>query len=90
MTVAEIVGEGQELLQINGKQRHLFSYLRDFLFSPEQAKQKAASLSGGERNRLFLARLLKQPSNLLVLAEPTNDLDLETLEVLERSLRDCL
>lgn len=83
MTVAEIVGEGQELLQINGKQRHLFSYLRDFLFSPEQAKQKAASLSGGERNRLFLARLLKHPSNLLVLDEPTNDLDAETLELLE-------
>ena len=82
-TVAEIVGEGQELLMINGRQRHLFSYLRDFLFSPEQAKQKATSLSGGERNRLFLARLLKQPSNLLVLDEPTNDLDAETLELLE-------
>ena len=83
MTVAEIVGEGQELLQINGKQRHLFSYLQDFLFNPEQAKQKAASLSGGERNRLLLARLLKHPSNLLVLDEPTNDLDAETLELLE-------
>ena len=82
-TVVENVGEGQELLQINGKRRHIYGYLQDFLFTPERARRPARYLSGGERNRLMLARLFKRPSNVMVLDEPTNDLDAETLELLE-------
>lgn len=82
-SVLENVGEGQETLTINGRQRHIYSYLEDFLFTPDRSRQLAKFLSGGERNRLLLARILKRPSNLLVLDEPTNDLDAETLELLE-------
>jgi ATP-binding cassette subfamily F protein uup len=82
-TVVENVGEGQDTLSINGGQRHIYAYLQDFLFTPDRARQPARSLSGGERNRLLLARLFKRPSNLMVLDEPTNDLDAETLELLE-------
>lgn len=85
-TVAENVGEGQEQLVINGKQRHIYGYLQDFLFTPERARRPARFLSGGERNRLLLARVFKRPSNLMVLDEPTNDLDEETLELLEELL----
>lgn len=87
-SVLENVGEGQDSLLINGKQRHIYSYLEDFLFAPERARQLAKFLSGGERNRLLLARLFKRSSNLLVLDEPTNDLDAETLELLESLVVD--
>ncbi|MBT5020113.1 MAG: ATP-binding cassette domain-containing protein, partial [Planctomicrobium sp.] len=82
-TVAENVGEGQDQLTINGKQKHIYGYLQDFLFTPERARRPARFLSGGERNRMLLARIFKRPSNLMVLDEPTNDLDAETLELLE-------
>ena len=82
-TVAENVGEGQELLLINGQRKHIYGYLQEFLFTPERARRPARYLSGGERNRLLLARIFKRPSNLMVLDEPTNDLDAETLELLE-------
>ncbi len=80
-----ICGEG-ETVTINGKSRHVMGYLQDFLFAPERARTPVKYLSGGERNRLFLARLFTKPSNLLVLDEPTNDLDIETLELLEELL----
>ncbi|HIG36777.1 MAG TPA: ATP-binding cassette domain-containing protein, partial [Oceanospirillaceae bacterium] len=70
----------------NGKERHVISYLGDFLFSPKRVRSPVSSLSGGERNRLLLARLFSKPSNMLVLDEPTNDLDIETLELLEEML----
>jgi ATP-binding cassette subfamily F protein uup len=82
-TVVENVGEGKEILQINGRNKHIYGYLQDFLFTPERARRPARYLSGGERNRLLLARIFKRPSNLMVLDEPTNDLDAETLELLE-------
>ena len=82
-TVVENVGEGQEMLTINGREKHIYGYLQDFLFTPERARRPARFLSGGERNRLLLAQLFKRPSNLIVLDEPTNDLDAETLELLE-------
>ena len=82
-TVVENVGEGQEMLTINGREKHIYGYLQDFLFTPERARRPARYLSGGERNRLLLAQLFKRPSNLIVLDEPTNDLDAETLELLE-------
>jgi ATP-binding cassette subfamily F protein uup len=82
-TVQENVVEGADTVTINGKNRHIIGYLQDFLFSPEQARSYVSTLSGGERNRLLLARLFTRPSNLLVLDEPTNDLDMETLELLE-------
>lgn len=82
-TVVENVGEGKELLTIGGKQKHVYGYLQDFLFTPERARRPAKNLSGGERNRLLLAKLFTRPSNVLVLDEPTNDLDMETLELLE-------
>ncbi len=82
-TVAENVGEGQDQLTINGKQKHVLGYLQDFLFTPERARRPARYLSGGERNRMLLARIFKRPSNIMVLDEPTNDLDAETLELLE-------
>jgi ATP-binding cassette subfamily F protein uup len=82
-TVQENVVKNDEFVTINGKRRHIIGYLQDFLFSPEQARSYVSLLSGGERNRLLLARLFTRPSNLLVLDEPTNDLDMETLELLE-------
>src|SRR5690606_4149811 len=72
-----------DFVQVNGENRHISSYLRDFLFRPEQLLTPARALSGGERNRLLLARLFAQPANLLVLDEPTNDLDIDTLELLQ-------
>lgn len=82
-TVVENVGEGQETLTINGNPKSIYGYLQDFLFTPERARRPARYLSGGERNRLLLAKLFKRPTNLMVLDEPTNDLDAETLELLE-------
>ncbi len=82
-TVMENVAEGKDTVTINGKNRHIIGYLRDFLFEPDQARSYVSLLSGGERNRLLLARLFTRPSNVLVLDEPTNDLDTETLEILE-------
>jgi len=82
-TVADNVSDGGDQVVLQGKPRHIYGYLQDFLFSPERARQPAKFLSGGERNRLLLARLFKRSSNLLVLDEPTNDLDEETLELLE-------
>lgn len=87
-TVQENVGEGREMIDLNGKSRHILTYLQDFLFTPDRAQSPAAMLSGGERNRLLLARLFTRPSNVLVLDEPTNDLDAETLELLEELLHD--
>jgi ATP-binding cassette subfamily F protein uup len=77
---------GQEFIEINGRKRHAISYLSDFLFSPDRARMPAKALSGGELNRAVLARLFSKPANLLVLDEPTNDLDIETLELLEEIL----
>ena len=82
-TVQEIVGEGKQEVVVNGKPRHVLGYLQDFLFSPKRARTPVKALSGGEKNRLLLARLFLRPSNLLILDEPTNDLDIETLELLE-------
>ncbi len=82
-SVAENVGEGNDTLVIGGRSRHIIGYLQDFLFSPERARSPVSILSGGERNRLLLAKLFTKPGNLLVLDEPTNDLDAETLELLE-------
>ncbi|QDU82155.1 ABC transporter ATP-binding protein uup [Polystyrenella longa] len=82
-TVVENVGEGTDTLLINGRQQHIYGYLQDFLFTPERARRPARFLSGGERNRLLLAKLFKNPSNVMVMDEPTNDLDAETLELLE-------
>lgn len=85
-TVIENVVHGQTMLEINGKRRHIVGYLEDFLFSPERSRTLVRYLSGGERNRLLLARLFSQPTNVLILDEPTNDLDAETLELLEQLL----
>jgi ATP-binding cassette subfamily F protein uup len=82
-TVQENVGEGNDTVTINGRQRHIIGYLQDFLFSPERARTPVHILSGGERNRLLLAKLFTKPANVLVMDEPTNDLDAETLELLE-------
>jgi ATP-binding cassette subfamily F protein uup len=87
-TVAENLGEGYDTIFLNGRKKHILAYLQDFLFSPERAKSPVAHLSGGERNRLMLAKLFSRPSNLLVLDEPTNDLDMETLELLEDLLQE--
>ena len=85
-TVQDNVGEGREFVVIDGQRRHVLGYLQDFLFPPDRARQPVKALSGGERNRLLLARLFTRPSNVLVLDEPTNDLDTETLELLEALL----
>jgi ATP-binding cassette subfamily F protein uup len=82
-TVADIVGDGNDTVVVNGQSRHIIGYLADFLFPRERAVSPVKALSGGERNRLLLARLFARPANVLVLDEPTNDLDIETLELLE-------
>jgi len=82
-TVKDNISGGQEYVTVGGRQKHVMGYLQDFLFDPQRSLVKASVLSGGERNRLLLARLFTKPSNLLVLDEPTNDLDAETLELLE-------
>ena len=87
-TLAEVISPGSEFVEIDGVRKHVISYLGDFLFPPERARAKVGSLSGGERNRLLLARLFAQPANVLVLDEPTNDLDIETLELLEALLQE--
>jgi ATP-binding cassette subfamily F protein uup len=85
-SVAYNVGEGRTYIKINGKDRHVVGYLKGFLFSPKRSMMPVKALSGGERNRIILAKLFTRPANLLVLDEPTNDLDIETLEVLEEKL----
>ena len=85
-TVIDNMAEGREFITINGKDRHVISYLQDFLFTPNRCRQPVSALSGGEQNRLILARLFSKPANVLVLDEPTNDLDMETLELLEEIL----
>jgi len=87
-TVIENLAEGREYIEINGERRHVIGYLQDFLFSPDRARTPMKALSGGEHNRLLLARLFAQPANLLVLDEPTNDLDVDTLRALEDALLD--
>ena len=86
MTVADTVADGNEYLDIGGNKRHVMSYLADFLFAPARARSPVKSLSGGEKNRLLLAHLFTKPANLIVMDEPTNDLDMETLELLEERL----
>ncbi|MDP1717851.1 MAG: ATP-binding cassette domain-containing protein, partial [Burkholderiales bacterium] len=88
LTLVECITQGSEFVEIGGERKHVIGYLGDFLFPPERARAKVSSLSGGERNRLLLARLFSRPANVLVLDEPTNDLDLETLELLESLLQD--
>lgn len=85
-SVAYNVGEGRTYINLNGKERHIVGYLKGFLFSPKRSMMPVKALSGGERNRVILAKLFTRPANLLVLDEPTNDLDIETLEVLEQRL----
>ena len=85
-TVVENIGEGNDFIVFNGEKRHVISHLKDFLFSPQRCRMPVHVLSGGEKNRLLLAKLFTQPSNVLVLDEPTNDLDIETLELLEELL----
>ena len=87
-TVVDTVGDGNDRITVAGRTRHVHGYLEDFLFAPDRARSPVKALSGGERNRLLLARLFTRPGNVLVLDEPTNDLDLETLELLEAQLVD--
>jgi ATP-binding cassette subfamily F protein uup len=86
MTVADTIADGNDFVEIAGNKRHVMSYLGDFLFAPARARSPVKSLSGGEKNRLLLARQFTKPANLIVMDEPTNDLDLETLELLEEKL----
>lgn len=88
LSVQDNVADGSDNITLNGKSKHVISYLQDFLFSPQRARSPVSTLSGGERNRLLLARLFCKPANLLVMDEPTNDLDVETLELLEELLLD--
>lgn len=88
LSVAENIGDGKQDITYNGRTRHILSYLQDFLFSPKQARTPVKALSGGERNRALLAKLFLQPSNLLILDEPTNDLDIDTLELLEQIIAE--
>ena len=87
-TLADVISPGSDYVEIGGARKHVIGYLEDFLFAPERARSPVSSLSGGERNRLLLARLFAKPANVLVLDEPTNDLDIETLELLEQLLQD--
>ncbi len=84
----DTISPGSDWVEINGQRKHVMTYLNDFLFAPERARSPVKSLSGGERNRLLLARLFAKPANVLVLDEPTNDLDIETLELLEELLEE--
>jgi len=86
MSVVDNVGQGKDFVEVGGASKHVMGYLQDFLFTPERARTPIKSLSGGERNRLLLAKLFTQPANLLVMDEPTNDLDAETLDLLEELL----
>lgn len=86
LTVKEVVAQDRDVVSVGGVQKHVYSYLADFLFTPERARSPVKALSGGEKARLLLARLFLRPSNLLVMDEPTNDLDVETLELLEEQL----
>lgn len=88
MAICDVISQGNEFIQIGGERKHVISYLEDFLFPPARARSPVKSLSGGERNRLLLARLFTRPANVLVLDEPTNDLDIDTLELLEQLLED--
>ncbi|MDF4951794.1 ATP-binding cassette domain-containing protein, partial [Vibrio parahaemolyticus] len=85
-TVIDNLADGKQEVMVGGRQRHALSYLQDFLFAPKRARTPVKALSGGEKNRLLLARILLKPNNLLILDEPTNDLDIETLELLEEML----
>src|SRR5574343_832612 len=87
-TLADVISPGSDYVEIGGAKKHVIGYLEDFLFAPERARSPVSSLSGGERNRLLLARLFAKPANVLVLDEPTNDLDIETLELLEELLQN--
>jgi len=87
-TLLDTISPGSEWVEIDGQRKHVMTYLSDFLFSPERSRSPVKSLSGGERNRLLLARLFAKPANVLVLDEPTNDLDIDTLELLEELLED--
>ncbi len=87
-SLSDVISPGSEFVEIAGARKHVISYLGDFLFPPQRARAKVKSLSGGERNRLLLARLFAKPANVLVLDEPTNDLDIETLELLESMLQE--
>jgi len=87
-SLAETIAPGSDWVEINGQKKHVMSYLGDFLFAPERSRSPVKTLSGGERNRLLLARLFAKPANVLVLDEPTNDLDIDTLELLEELLED--
>ena len=87
-SLADTISPGSDWVEVNGQRKHVMSYLGDFLFSPERARSPVKSLSGGERNRLLLARLFARPANVLVLDEPTNDLDIDTLELLEELLEE--
>ena len=87
-SLADTIAPGSDWVEVNGQRKHVMTYLSDFLFAPERARSPVKSLSGGERNRLLLARLFAKPANCLVLDEPTNDLDIDTLELLEELLED--